>query len=110
MAHAGATPAAVAPPAGASAASGAQAPKGSTAEKTEPRPHLAFHPNGATHQLDQPLRDGKPEAGAAVQAGNLVVLLLERVEYALHVLRMDAAARVLHGKAEPLRLPARRAG
>ncbi len=76
-------------------------PNGTSTVNVEPFPHLAFHPDGAAHELDERLRDGKAQSGTAMQAGHLVVLLLERIEHARQVLGMDAAARVGNGQAQP---------
>ena len=43
-------------------------------------PWLAFDPDLAAHQIDQLLRDGKPQARAAVTPGRRPVGLLERLK------------------------------
>ena len=60
----------------------------------EPRPDLAFDPDVAAHQLDQPRRDRQAEAGAAEAAGRRAVRLRERLEDQLLLVARDADAGV----------------
>src|SRR5437763_5702612 len=61
----------------------------------------AVHGDRPAHQGDQPGSDGQAQAGAAVPARGRGVLLLERPEDALLLVRRDADAGVAHGEAQP---------
>jgi hypothetical protein len=63
---------------------------------------LGMHADGAAHQLDDPLADRKPQAGAAIQPGGRGVGLGECVEQPLLRGRLDADAGVAHLEAQPV--------
>ena len=64
---------------------------------------LALHPHRPVHQLDETLRDGEPEPGAAVAAGGGGVDLAEGREQPLHPVLGDADPGVANGELESVR-------
>ena len=63
-----------------------------------PHAELAFEPDLASHQLDQPPRDAEAQSGPAVAAGGRHVGLRERLEQPLGLLARHADAGVAHGE------------
>ena len=57
---------------------------------------IAFHPDLAAHQFDQPLADRQAESGAAIMAGGGGIHLLERFEQPVLLVEWNADAGVAH--------------
>src|ERR1044071_7325369 len=57
---------------------------------------IAFQPNAATHHLDQAVRDGETQSGAAVFARHRAIRLPERLENNLLLVGFDSDTRVAY--------------
>ena len=62
-------------------------------DKGGSRFRLAFHPDGAAHQLSQPLADNQSESGAAIATRGGSVDLLERLKESFDSLRGKSRCR-----------------
>ena len=76
-------------------------PNGTSTVNVEPFPTSLSTPMVPPMSSTSAFVMARPSPVPAMQAGHLVVLLLERIEHARQVLGMDAAARVGNGQAQP---------
>src|SRR5262249_44920860 len=78
--------------------------------KRTPDTNLAFDPESPAHQLHEALRDGKPQAGAAILACRRGIGLREALKDRLQLLYRDADPRIAHRKAQAAAVSGARLG